>query len=326
MDVVINNYIIAYTDGSYYESGNFAGAAVFFENCVNEDLHVEQYMSDVWGERSALRAEIFAALLALRRSIQIQASFITIRIDCKDAKNILESIDPRSVPDPRVIFDPLLYMWWKLNQYIYVNLEWIPAHTQIPKNTQSSKFKKWVGNYRADEMAKRAANLTRYAKECRRMDENNPFYDPIKTRVQINTLYNGQSTLNNRNSCTNSFNTLLTTFASNDFNSSKQTKACQNSYNFSRQLYLEHVYEPRPTEHSFLSEYQDQNPAQILHAWEEWCEIVNDKNQDKNQQEALNEKMYYIYEATSLRIDNLCEFPEIYFRLKKLNVLNLINQ
>lgn len=186
------NYdVVAYVDGSYYPYGrNFAGAAVYFgENDGNERRwggrcpNVEQYMplNGIWGPRSAIRAEIYASLLAARQGINMGCKSMLIRQDSKGAKFLLNKITSsvqktsRREPGKNIVADPLLYMWWKVVHYIQVKIEWIPAHTEMPKDQDSQEFGPWFGNYSADIMAKRAAKNTKYIRDCQEMDKINPF-------------------------------------------------------------------------------------------------------------------------------------------------------
>jgi ribonuclease HI len=160
MSLIKSSYIYAYVDGSYYSKANFAGSAVYFGDIKYD---IEQYMPDDmrWGAKTAMRAEMYAALLAARQGINMGLSEIIIRQDCKGAIKLLTEISTYSAKKVesmgRIFYDPLLHSWWKVIQYIHFTFEWVPAHTSMSKE------------------AKRAANRSRYIQDIIDMDRQNPF-------------------------------------------------------------------------------------------------------------------------------------------------------
>lgn len=185
---------IAYVDGSYFEQGDFAGSSVYFSE--ESPLNLVQYLPLEYkreGDEQALRAEIYASVLAIRQAYENSITYLLIKQDCKEAIKFLSDIDhrlPLSVLQNR---DPLVVAWWNLRQYITVHFEWIKAHSHFsdPQQSQMS-IEDFLGNFYADKLAKKAANLNRYTQECKHMDACNPLkkpFVPFRSRPLPDSFY-----------------------------------------------------------------------------------------------------------------------------------------
>ncbi len=181
--------LVVYVDGSFFEEGEFAGSGIYFG--PDHGLNLEQYLPEEYTDRStkctsAIRAEIYASVLAIRQAYEhnIQTSLI-IKQDCKEAIHMLKQIDPSQPLPTSLVKDPLLSAWWTARQYISVKFEWVKAHeTTFTFATEQD----WHGNYMADKMAKRAANMTRYEDARRIMDAQNPLKRPFVLNKRLPLL------------------------------------------------------------------------------------------------------------------------------------------
>ncbi len=174
----------AYADGSFFETEKVAGSCVWFHSghYIYQDYDPKLWGSDV----SPLRAELFAALLAVREVYNLGVVRVKIIQDCQEAMNILKAINNRQgklqkIKDVEIEKDPIFLAWWKLIQYVEVVFEKVDAHTEAPKDNNSAEYAKWFGNKQADYFAGHASHCAKYKAATQRCD-NTSRCDPTSQR------------------------------------------------------------------------------------------------------------------------------------------------
>jgi ribonuclease HI len=172
--------VVVYVDGSYFEQGEFAGSGVYFGR--DSPLNLVQYLPEEKGQKKTpLRAEVYASVLAVRQAHVHGIKRLVIKQDCKEAIRLLETTLATTK-------DLLLQQYLKSRRWVHVDFMWIKSHQDLNGGADEDVF----GNHAADQMAKLAANLTRYRDAVLDMDQKNPLQKPLpsaadasrKTRVE----------------------------------------------------------------------------------------------------------------------------------------------
>lgn len=161
--------VVVYVDGSFFEQGGFAGSGVYFGS--GSPLNLVQYVpADKYGKRSALLAEMYAAVLATRQAHFHGIRNLVIKQDCKEAIKALQNA-PLTCKKSDQLLQDFLYS----SRYVSVTFEWVKSHQELAGGESLDV----LGNHEADRMAKLGANLTRYQSSITEMDAQNPLLKPF---------------------------------------------------------------------------------------------------------------------------------------------------